>query len=131
MKHINTLVAALSAVLYILPMQAKQITQQQARQQAAAFMQQHGMTVATGATSMAKSVVTGTTSATGTTADAAYYAFNDESGKGFVIPMTGIEEASTESDDNAPYYTIQGFRLDARPTLPGVYIRKGKTVVVK
>jgi hypothetical protein len=32
MKHINTLVAALSAVLYVLPMQAKQITQQQARQ---------------------------------------------------------------------------------------------------
>ena len=38
---------------------------------------------------------------------------------------------STDSDDNAPYYTLQGIRLSARPTSPGLYIRKGKTVVVK
>ena len=110
MKHISTIIAALSAVLYILPMQAKQITQQQARQQAAAFMQQHGMTVATGATSMAKSAVTGTTSATGTTADAAYYAFNDESGKGFVIisgddrtdAVLGYSDSGTYNEDSLP-----------------------------
>jgi hypothetical protein len=91
-------------------MQAKQITQQQARQQAAAFMQQHGMTVSVGATSMAKSAVTGTTSATGTASCAAYYAFNDESGKGFVIisgddrtdAVLGYSDSGTYNEDSLP-----------------------------
>ena len=91
-------------------MQAKQITQQQARQQAAAFMQQHGMTVSAGATSMAKSAVTGTTSATGTASCAAYYAFNDESGKGFVIisgddrtdAVLGYSDSGTYNEDSLP-----------------------------
>jgi len=48
-----------------------------------------------------------------------------------VISATGIEETSTDSDTVAPYYTLQGFRLDARPTQKGLYIRKGKTVVVR
>jgi hypothetical protein len=51
--------------------------------------------------------------------------------KPFVISATGIEETSTDSDTVAPYYTLQGIRLSARPTSPGVYIRRGKTVVVR
>jgi hypothetical protein len=46
------------------------------------------------------------------------------------ISVQSVTE-STGSDDNAPYYTLQGIRLSARPTSPGLYIRKGKAVVVK
>ena|SRR5574344_1119573 len=46
------------------------------------------------------------------------------------ISVPSVTE-STGSDDNAPYYTLQGIRLSARPTSPGLYIRKGKAVVVK
>src|SRR5574344_548117 len=46
------------------------------------------------------------------------------------ISVPSVTE-STGSDDNAPYYTLQGIRLAARPTSPGLYIRKGKAVVVK
>ena len=106
----KTLLAFFVALQTILPMQSKQITQQQARQHAAAFMQQHGMTVSAGATTMAKSAVTGTTSATGTASCTAYYAFNNESGKGFVIisgddrtdAVLGYSDSGTYNEDSLP-----------------------------
>ena len=38
----------------------------------------------------------------------------------------GISEA-----DDGEWYTLQGFKLGKRPNVPGVYIHKGKTVVIK
>ena len=47
-------------------------------------------------------------------------------------PATGIEapHMSNVSFDDA-YYTIQGVRVNGRPTHPGIYIKNSKKVIVK
>lgn len=44
---------------------------------------------------------------------------------------TGISSVETVDNDNAPYYTISGLKLDKRPTAAGIYIHNGRKVVVK
>ena len=43
---------------------------------------------------------------------------------------TGITGIVSGSDDNAPWYTITGMKV-RKPTRPGVYIHKGKKVIVR
>ncbi len=43
----------------------------------------------------------------------------------------GIESLSMDSLDDATIYTIQGIKLDTRPTLPGVYIVNGVKMLLK
>ena len=47
-------------------------------------------------------------------------------------PATGIDapHMSTAPSDDA-YYTIQGVRVNGRPSHPGIYIKNGKKVIVK
>jgi len=44
---------------------------------------------------------------------------------------TGISTVGISSADDGEWYTLQGFKLGKRPNVPGVYIHKGKTVVIK
>lgn len=47
---------------------------------------------------------------------------------------SGINTAQSAAgavDASAPYYTLQGIRLSVRPTLPGLYIRKGRKMVIR
>lgn len=38
---------------------------------------------------------------------------------------------SEESEASAPVYTLEGHRLDSRPTRPGIYIRRGKKMIIR
>ena len=46
---------------------------------------------------------------------------------------TGIETIETDEadDSNAIWYSLDGRRLDSKPTKKGVYIRSGKKIVIK
>ena len=47
----------------------------------------------------------------------------------FTIPISsGVKEIVTENED-APWYTVDGIRLDGKPQKRGVYIHRGKKVV--
>ena len=39
--------------------------------------------------------------------------------------------AAAVADDDADWYTLQGFKIGRKPTQPGVYIHHGKTVTIK
>ena len=45
------------------------------------------------------------------------------------IPSMPAQEAA--QDEAAPWYTIDGRRLPARPTRPGIYIRSGRKAVIR
>ena len=45
-------------------------------------------------------------------------------------PNVSASKASAESEDNV-YYTLQGVRVNGRPTRPGIYINNGKKVIVR
>ena len=57
-----------------------------------------------------------------------YYKFN------FTYSKNGnpdaIESVSTVASDSAPWYSINGVELTAKPTAPGIYIHNGKKFVV-
>ena len=45
---------------------------------------------------------------------------------------TGISTIAADDDENdSNWYTLQGFKIDRKPTQPGVYIHHGKKVVIK
>ncbi len=46
---------------------------------------------------------------------------------------TGIEvpSAATSSDNDGTFYDLTGRKIGAKPTLPGIYVKNGKKVVVK
>lgn len=49
----------------------------------------------------------------------------------FTIPTsTGVKEVVTENED-APWYTLDGIKLDGMPQKRGVYLHRGKKVVVR
>lgn len=49
----------------------------------------------------------------------------------FTVPSsTGIKEVITETD-KAPWYTVDGWRLADKPRKPGLYIHRGKKVVIR
>ncbi len=49
-----------------------------------------------------------------------------------VDPSTGVNNVeASDSDDSAPWYTINGVELTEKPTAPGIYIHGGKKVIVK
>ena len=67
---------------------------------------------------------------------------NHNSGTRFITLMslglggddaTGIETIETDEadDSNAIWYSLDGRRLDSKPTKKGVYIRSGKKIVIK
>ena len=43
---------------------------------------------------------------------------------------TGISTIAAADDDDDDWWSIQGFKLDRKPTQPGVYIHHGKKVKV-
>jgi hypothetical protein len=44
----------------------------------------------------------------------------------------GINDTKiTAPNDSATWYTINGYRLDAKPTKPGIYIMNGQKVIIK
>ena len=46
--------------------------------------------------------------------------------------VTAVEGIRTEDDDkNTPYYDLQGRKFNGKPTQKGVYINKGKKIIVK
>lgn len=65
-----------------------------------------------------------------------------QAAKGFVVmsfdggttaidaPNASASKASAESEDNV-YYTLQGVRVNGRPTRPGVYINNGKKIIIR
>ena len=65
-----------------------------------------------------------------------------QTAKGFVVmsfdggttaidaPDASASKASAESEDNV-YYTLQGVRVNGRPTRPGVYINNGKKIIIR
>lgn len=57
-----------------------------------------------------------------------------ESAKGFVMNFdnesTGINAIGVEGEDDK-WYTIQGLPLNGKPSQPGLYIKKGKTITIK
>lgn len=69
-------------------------------------------------------------------ANKAFLIYEDESNanalsiSGLGGEYTGISEVNTNKGDGA-WYTIQGIRLNGTPKQHGIYIRNGKTVVVK
>ena len=44
---------------------------------------------------------------------------------------SGIHTVSVDDADDGDWYTLQGFMIGRKPTKPGVYIHKGKTVTIK
>ena len=44
---------------------------------------------------------------------------------------TGISTIAAADDDDDDWWSIQGFKLDRKPTQPGVYIHHGKKVLIK
>ena len=42
----------------------------------------------------------------------------------------GIHTVSVSTDNDAEWYTLQGFKIGRRPTEPGIYIHRGETVVI-
>ncbi|MBQ6031419.1 MAG: hypothetical protein IJL29_00170, partial [Prevotella sp.] len=49
----------------------------------------------------------------------------------FTVPSsTGIKEVITETD-KAPWYTVDGWRLADKPRKRGLYIHRGKKVVIR
>jgi len=44
---------------------------------------------------------------------------------------TGIDTVATETDTQSPWYSIDGTRLNSKPTKPGMYIQNGKKTIVK
>ena len=49
----------------------------------------------------------------------------------FTVPSSsGIKEVITETD-KAPWYTVDGWRLADKPRKPGLYIHRGKKVVIR
>lgn len=69
-------------------------------------------------------------------ANKAFLIYEDESNanalsiSGLGGDYTGISEVNTDEGDGT-WYTIQGMRLNGTPKQQGIYIRNGKTVVVK
>ena len=69
-------------------------------------------------------------------ANKAFLIYEDESNanalsiSGLGGDYTGISEVNTDKGDGT-WYTIQGMRLNGTPKQQGIYIRNGKTVVVK
>ena len=55
--------------------------------------------------------------------------------KGFYISgfddSTGIQTVENESTETGNWYSLQGVRLNARPTQRGIYLNNGKKVFVK
>ena len=55
--------------------------------------------------------------------------------KGFYISgfdeLTGIQTLEIESPEPGNWYSLQGVRLNARPTQRGIYLNNGKKVLVK
>lgn len=55
--------------------------------------------------------------------------------KGFYISgfneLTGIQTMESESTESGNWYSLQGVRLNARPTQRGIYLNNGKKVFVK
>ena len=46
--------------------------------------------------------------------------------------ITGVNTIATNNgDDDADWWTLQGFKIGRKPTLPGVYIHHGKKVTIK
>ena len=45
--------------------------------------------------------------------------------------MNGITSVSDSDTDDDDWWSIQGFKLDRKPTQPGVYIHHGKKVTIK
>lgn len=44
---------------------------------------------------------------------------------------TAISALSSETDSDSPYYSLDGLRINGKPTKSGLYVRDGKKVVVK
>lgn len=45
---------------------------------------------------------------------------------------TGIESIMQDSNLGCPdYYDLQGRRYDSRPSAPGIYVHKGKKIIIK
>ena len=66
------------------------------------------------------------------------YDYGDDSPisvKGFYISgfddMTDIQTVESESTETGNWYSLQGVRLNARPTQRGIYLNNGKKVLVK
>lgn len=55
--------------------------------------------------------------------------------KGFYISgfdeLTGVQKVEIESSEPGNWYSLQGVRLNARPTQRGIYLNNGKKVLVK
>jgi len=47
-----------------------------------------------------------------------------------IVDASGIHTV-TEPDVPATWYTVDGIRLKAKPTTPGVYIENGQKVIIK
>jgi hypothetical protein len=46
--------------------------------------------------------------------------------------VTAVEGIRTVDDNrNTPYYDLQGRKFNGKPTQKGVYINKGKKIIVK
>ena len=45
--------------------------------------------------------------------------------------LSGISSIAADDSDDGDWWTLQGFKIGRKPTLPGVYIHKGKTVTLK
>jgi hypothetical protein len=48
------------------------------------------------------------------------------------VNTSGIRviDSDTVDDDDAEWFTLQGFKLNRKPTEPGVYIHRGKKVMM-
>jgi hypothetical protein len=45
--------------------------------------------------------------------------------------VTGIISNSAETRDNEGWYTIDGRKFNGKPTVSGVYVNKGRKVLIK
>jgi hypothetical protein len=57
-----------------------------------------------------------------------YFQWLDESGSTDII---AVESKTSDWRTNDGWYTLDGRKLNARPTQKGIYINKGKKVVIK
>ena len=63
-------------------------------------------------------------------AQAYLYSLNGDNG-GYYLIATGVNDVNGETITNNLYYSLDGLRIEGKPTHKGVYIYKGKKVIVK
>ena len=67
---------------------------------------------------------------------------NNVYGYGLIDAYAGIQEVLKQAsgiqtverevaDDDAPWYTIYGIRLDQKPTRRGIYVHQGRKVIIR